>query len=257
MRMLGNTLTALLMMLWLSVCSLVANATIVEGNFKAKVLDIYRFEDSGILFSDVTVGQEITGEFWYDTALMNGGTYNDPNVATFWGDGNWLNVTYHIGDYSFDADQGPEAFTDIKELEQISIQKNDPDLWWDIRDMFLIDQSNKYGDPLSSDYQTRSASIMLLNGLDTTLDYVNIVQAFSLVAQNEWDFWGYLSVGVLDKSGSHFQSVNVKADIFEFNIAPRQRTNLPEPPAIIVFLLGLVLLGYRRQGRAKGKPSRY
>lgn len=235
----------------LAIFAAASNAVIIEGNFKARISDVYI--DGGNLLGDMAVGQQVLGSFWYDTSLMGGGpSVSDPNVAWYGGHDNWLNVSYQINGKAFQVTQGPEKFPDIQSIEHINIQKYDPDLWWDILDMYWIYQEFKYSDQSTSifDYLLQDASIILWYGLDD-LNYVDLIQEFSLHGQNEWDTWGYAYINLLQVEGSQVIATSITADIYDFTIGPRQEATVPEPPPISLFGLVLLLLGWgvRRQSK--------
>ncbi len=77
--------------IFLFVSSTCANAVIVDGNFSALVY--YDGSDEGVWSRDLS-GVEVTGKFWYDTALAPVADASYPYSTYYRSETNsWLNLT--------------------------------------------------------------------------------------------------------------------------------------------------------------------
>jgi hypothetical protein len=223
-----------------------ANAVIIEGNLKAKITSVSDISGEQSAFGNPALDTEISATFWYDTALLKGGPVFDdlPNIASYGGTNNAIVVNYTIGNKIFSLADIPTGSTIHSQRDVIDIQYNDERYWWDILDMFVIEESlYAVGDDSvagNRNEHRREGRITLW----PNTEHVNLEQQFSLLPGD--DYFSFGSLGLLSKgyrNGISFYE-SLDAEITEFTMKPRS-ARVTEPSGFFLASLGFLLLGWR------------
>ena len=252
-RIFRNVLSLLVVSLSLS-----AHAVIIDGTFKGTVLSVADNGDNNNpyfvdFFSSNLVGENFSGNFWYDTDLApaNMGTNGQWRFTEHT---NWLGVTFNVDGKTLNPAVIPDGFTQINSLEIHNIA--DVNGYTGVHDFnpeyFGI---REFIDSTSGEFTSeQSAGISFLDAIIPSLSGNTLVQDFtwhdSGAVYENWDDIPALALYFnYNNYPGQLIDAGLAARITEITVSPR--VAVPEPSAILLLGLGVITLIARKR-----KPMR-
>ncbi|MES2822818.1 MAG: hypothetical protein V4732_04390 [Pseudomonadota bacterium] len=219
--------------IFLFVSSTCANAVIVDGNFSALVY--YDGSDEGVWSRDLS-GVEVTGKFWYNTALAPLADASYPYSTYYRSETNsWLNLTYFIDGKTIDVSRQAGNNSDFDEAVEV-VDINADTNYFRIHDEVL--QGDYQGD-----FVLTSGSLSIRDTADV-ITHNGLEQNFSWVGDDSYDDRASLIMFGSNK-GEFFTSL-LEVYLTDLTVATRA-VSVPAPSPFPLLLIGLAALIFRRR----------
>ncbi|MES2674471.1 MAG: PEP-CTERM sorting domain-containing protein [Pseudomonadota bacterium] len=225
--------------IFLFITSTCVNAVIIDGNFSARVY--YDGSDEGIWSKNLR-DSEVTGTFWYDTALAPAPDPRNPNYTSYLSDTNsWVNIIYFIDGKTIDISKSVGSKSESTESVNINADT----------DEFEVYDKITLGDPLG-DYELTIGSLWAYKTADIIHD-ADIIQDNGLEQNFSWasddSYIGtalFVRNGV--KNGQAYVS-ELEMALTDISVMPRE-VSVPEPSTFLLLVIGLGVLVFRRRAFA-------
>ena len=239
------------------VLPLPAQAVIIDGTFKGKVLSVSDNGDNNNpyyvdFFSENLEGSGFTGSFWYDTELApaNMGSTGQWRYSE---NTDWFGVTFYVDGKTLNADNIPDGSTQASTLELHTI--SDPNGYTGIRD-FTTEHFGvrEFVTATKEGYiSEQSAGISFLEQIIPLLNGNSLIQNFTWYDTGEhYDNWDDIPGLALyfnyNSDPEQLINAGLAARLSEITVKPRQ-INVTEPSTLLLLILcgtGLLIRNRKR-----------